>query len=72
MHQLPAQAQEKYLLHALNNEPACAIDDYLDAATVKPTAAAQVLRTRMAREKGNIRKLVEQALQTVQLLWPEI
>ena len=72
MRQLPAKAQEKYLMHALNNEPVCAIDAYLRAATVKPAAALQVLRARSAREQGALRNQVDRAVQTVKLLWPAV
>ena len=65
MKQLPAKSQESYLLFALSNEPACAISSFLIGATVNPAAARQILSARIARESGETKVILQQALQAV-------
>lgn len=69
---LPPKPQETYLLYALDNEPACAIANYLGSATVKPFSAPQVLGTRIAREQGKVKALLEAAVQAESYQWPEL
>jgi hypothetical protein len=74
MHHLAPKAQQLYLLHALSNEPACALARYLTAssASSEPAQRAiqQALRARIAREHGAIKAMLEQQLESLRFLSP--
>jgi hypothetical protein len=74
MHQLAPKVQQLYILHALNNEPACALARYLSAGGTSSESAQraiqQALRARIARERGAIKTMLEQQLHSLKFLWP--